>query len=72
MAVKHVSVLLLLLAAALPHSLYASNVIPDQDWGYVDVRTGAHMFWWLYGSSAPDRDNKPLVMWLQVHTMTLH
>ena len=20
--------------------------IPDQDWGYVDVRPGAHMFWW--------------------------
>ena len=41
--------------------------IPDQDWGYVEVRPGAHMFWWLYGSTHKDsRDQKPLVMWLQV------
>ena len=42
------------------------NVVPDEDWGYVTVRQGAHMFWWLYGSTAPDRDDRPLVMWLQV------
>ena len=43
-------------------------VIPDQDWGYVDVRTSAHMFWWLYGctDSSKDREHVPLVMWLQV------
>ena len=25
--------------------------IPDQDYGYVEVRPNAHMFWWLYGCS---------------------
>lgn len=46
-------------------------VIPDEDWGYVDVRTSAHMFWWLYGctDSAKDREHVPLVMWLQVNTL---
>ncbi len=44
-----------------------SATIPDQDSGYVDVRTGAHMFWWLYGcNDSNSRDQKPLVMWLQV------
>ena len=42
------------------------STIPDEDWGYVDVRPGAHMFWWLYGCTDPLRDTKPLVMWLQV------
>ena len=36
-----------------------------EEWGYVTVRPGAHMFWWLYRSPA-DWQNKPLVMWLQV------
>lgn len=41
--------------------------IPDQDWGYVDVRPGAHMFWWLYGCTGSIlRQSRPLVMWLQV------
>ena len=41
--------------------------IPDEDSGFVDVRHGAHMFWWLYGCSDRDaRDQKPLVVWLQV------
>ncbi|XP_036409196.1 retinoid-inducible serine carboxypeptidase [Megalops cyprinoides] len=38
-----------------------------ESWGYVDVREGAHMFWWLYyadGSSGSYKD-LPLVMWLQ-------
>ncbi|KAK3930482.1 Retinoid-inducible serine carboxypeptidase [Frankliniella fusca] len=37
-----------------------------QEFGYVDVREGAHMFYWLYyfngGDSPADR---PLVLWLQ-------
>lgn len=34
--------------------------------GYVDIREGAHSFWWLYGSTAATpRENTPLVMWLQ-------
>jgi hypothetical protein len=37
----------------------------DEVWGYVDVRPGAHMFWWLYGTTAPARETAPLVLWLQ-------
>ncbi|XP_061568109.1 retinoid-inducible serine carboxypeptidase [Cololabis saira] len=40
---------------------------PGEDWGYVEVREGAHMFWWLYyadGAAARLQD-RPLVMWLQ-------
>ena len=37
----------------------------QEEWGYVTVRPGAHMFWWLYRSPT-DWQNKPLVMWLQV------
>ena len=41
--------------------------IPAQDYGYVTVRSEAHMFWWLYGcTNVDDRLSKPLVMWLQV------
>lgn len=42
--------------------------IPDESWGYVEVRQGAFMFWWLYGAQISDpmqRVGKPLVMWLQ-------
>jgi len=36
-------------------------------WGYVDVRPGAHMFYWLYLSSHADGYlNRPLIIWLQV------
>ncbi|XP_054464290.1 retinoid-inducible serine carboxypeptidase [Anoplopoma fimbria] len=36
-------------------------------WSYVEVRDGAHMFWWLYyaDSQAAGFENLPLVMWLQ-------
>ncbi|KAJ8404247.1 hypothetical protein AAFF_G00340200 [Aldrovandia affinis] len=36
-------------------------------WGYVDVREGAHMFWWLYYGNGASGSYKelPLVMWLQ-------
>lgn len=39
----------------------------DNTWGYVDVRTGAHMFYWLYYSKAPVNRyvDRPLVIWLQ-------
>uniref|UniRef100_A0A671R5B6 Carboxypeptidase n=1 Tax=Sinocyclocheilus anshuiensis TaxID=1608454 RepID=A0A671R5B6_9TELE len=38
-----------------------------ESWGYVDVREGAHMFWWLYyaNSSSASYKDLPLVMWLQ-------
>ena len=35
----------------------------DQDWGYVTVRPGAHMFYWLYHHSKTT--TQPLVIWLQ-------
>ncbi|XP_030646198.1 retinoid-inducible serine carboxypeptidase [Chanos chanos] len=42
-------------------------VQPGESWGYVDVRDGAHMFWWLYyaNSSSASYKELPLVMWLQ-------
>ena len=49
-------------------TLSSGQQIPNQTWGYVTVRPEAHMFWWLYGSTASDRDTRPLVIWLQVNT----
>ncbi|XP_030372285.1 retinoid-inducible serine carboxypeptidase-like [Scaptodrosophila lebanonensis] len=39
----------------------------EQDWGYVDIRTGAHMFYWLYYTTAnvSTYTTRPLVIWLQ-------
>ncbi|KAH8352205.1 hypothetical protein KR084_002673 [Drosophila pseudotakahashii] len=39
----------------------------EQDWGYVDVREGAHMFYWLYYTTAnvSSYTERPLVLWLQ-------
>lgn len=49
-----------------PTTYASSNTeIPDETWGYVEVRRGAFMFWWLYGADAVQREDKPLVMWLQ-------
>ncbi|KAL6476406.1 hypothetical protein MHYP_G00149050 [Metynnis hypsauchen] len=36
-----------------------------ETWGYVDVREGAHMFWWLYYADSSSFKDLPLVMWLQ-------
>ena len=55
--------LLIFLASFLTLS---SQQIHDEAWGYEYVRPQADMFWWLYGSTAPDRDSRPLIMWLQV------
>ncbi|XP_047007859.1 retinoid-inducible serine carboxypeptidase isoform X1 [Ictalurus punctatus] len=43
------------------------NVKGKEAWDYVDVRDGAHMFWWLYyaNSSSASFQDLPLVMWLQ-------
>nr|XP_002130982.1 retinoid-inducible serine carboxypeptidase [Ciona intestinalis] len=42
------------------------------DWGYVDVRTDAHMFWWLFFHDVsyqpaflPPLDEVPVILWLQ-------
>ncbi|KOX69411.1 Retinoid-inducible serine carboxypeptidase [Melipona quadrifasciata] len=39
----------------------------EQEWGYVKVRSTAHMFWWLYYTTANVSSyyEKPLVIWLQ-------
>lgn len=39
----------------------------EQDWGYVTVRPKAHMFWWLYFTTANVQNvtERPLVIWLQ-------
>lgn len=54
------------IALGLAATALAQSSIPDQDWGYVDVRPGAHSFWWLYGSTAASpRESTPVVLWLQ-------
>lgn len=39
----------------------------EQDWGHVDVREGAHMFYWLYYTTANVSNfvDRPLAIWLQ-------
>ncbi|XP_029671006.1 retinoid-inducible serine carboxypeptidase-like [Formica exsecta] len=39
----------------------------EQDWGYVQVRPYANMFWWLYYTTADVKSyyDKPLIIWLQ-------
>ncbi|KAI3360313.1 hypothetical protein L3Q82_014625, partial [Scortum barcoo] len=38
-----------------------------ESWSYVEVRDGAHMFWWLYYADSQSAGYKdlPLIMWLQ-------
>ncbi|XP_070579425.1 retinoid-inducible serine carboxypeptidase-like [Ptychodera flava] len=47
------------------HWHHSARKDPKQDWGYVDVRPGAHMFWWLYQSTKQPYLSQPLVIWLQ-------
>lgn len=46
---------------------FLSPLQGKETWGYVTVRDGAHMFWWLYYADSPSADytDLPLVMWLQ-------
>lgn len=67
MARSWIGMLVMLLFAV---SFYKGSCVPVQakeSWGYVDVRDGAHMFWWLYyaNSSSASYKELPLVMWLQ-------
>ena len=50
------------------HTGLSNPVQAKETWGYVDVREGAHMFWWLYYADSPSASytELPLVMWLQV------
>ncbi|KAG2461177.1 RISC carboxypeptidase, partial [Polypterus senegalus] len=51
--------------AASTHQLFRNS---KEEWDYVEVRDGAHMFWWLYYADNPTKNfsELPLVMWLQV------
>lgn len=58
------------LTAAAPEkkTLDKSFGIGKQQWGFVNVREGAHLFWWLHHTTAPNitkSSEKPLVVWLQ-------
>ncbi|CAH1160065.1 unnamed protein product [Phaedon cochleariae] len=39
----------------------------DQEWGFVNVRPNANIFWWLHYTSAKVNNvtDKPLILWLQ-------
>jgi len=53
----------LILSLAIGNSF--AQVIPEEDWGYVEVRPGANSFWWLYGANTTVREKAPVIMWLQ-------
>ncbi|XP_051995413.1 LOW QUALITY PROTEIN: retinoid-inducible serine carboxypeptidase [Xyrauchen texanus] len=60
---------MLVVALLFAESFHKGICVPVQakeSWGYVDVRQGAHMFWWLYyaNSSSASYKELPLVMWL--------
>lgn len=59
------SVVLLLVVAI--DTGFSNPLKSKESWGYVDVREGAHMFWWLYYADSPSArySQLPLVMWLQ-------
>ncbi|KAK2139434.1 hypothetical protein LSH36_1793g00012 [Paralvinella palmiformis] len=41
-------------------------------WGYVDIREGAHLFWWLYYTYHSDSYlNRPWIIWLQVNEVSV-
>lgn len=37
----------------------------NESWGYVDVRPGAHIFWWSYRAFVADAATRPTVLWQQ-------
>ena len=51
----------------LAHCRYYEMNESKQKWDYVTVRQDAHMFWWVYYTTASEGyQNRPLVIWLQV------
>ncbi|XP_065355870.1 retinoid-inducible serine carboxypeptidase-like [Calliphora vicina] len=60
-------VLLALLAIATTVCAKTGYGPGEQDWGFVDVRKGAHMFYWLYYTNAnvTSYTERPLAIWLQ-------
>ncbi|XP_050228162.1 serine carboxypeptidase-like 51 [Mercurialis annua] len=67
------SILFLLLAFSssfLHENLASSSGTPDrsEQWGYVEVRPKAHLFWWLYKSPSRVTNSStpwPIILWLQ-------
>ncbi|KAG0558806.1 hypothetical protein KC19_10G056400 [Ceratodon purpureus] len=60
--------LLLLLISPIPSHADISSGTSDgtEEWGYIDVRPGVHLFWWLYcKENVITSSNLPLIMWLQ-------
>lgn len=50
-----------------------SKPIPDEDWGYVPIRSSGQMFWWLYGQqNQTTRDAAPLVIWYLIKSNVSH
>ncbi|XP_066148897.1 retinoid-inducible serine carboxypeptidase-like [Euwallacea fornicatus] len=60
-------ILSLLLVGVLSLSLAKKGFGPtDQEWGYVAVREGAYIFWWLHYTTATTKPTeRPLIIWLQ-------
>eukprot|EP01018_Ginkgo_biloba_P021553 Gb_21566 [translate_table: standard] len=61
---------IMLVFAALSNAACAETVRSgtsdgSEEWGYVEVRPKAHMFWWLYHSPGRTTDSWPLILWLQ-------
>ncbi|KAK4763528.1 hypothetical protein SAY87_012966 [Trapa incisa] len=56
---------------SLLHAFAKASVISkdgSEEWGYVEVRPRAHMFWWLYRSPNRVKDSSkpwPVILWLQ-------
>ncbi|XP_053195104.1 retinoid-inducible serine carboxypeptidase [Scomber japonicus] len=57
----------LFLLAVIVNKGLSSPLAGKEAWDYVEVRNGAHMFWWLYYADSQTAQYKdlPLVMWLQ-------
>ncbi|KAK4855867.1 hypothetical protein QYF36_011828 [Acer negundo] len=50
------------------HSSTQDNDDASEEWGYVEVRPKAHMFWWLYRSPYRVENSTkpwPIILWLQ-------
>lgn len=60
-------VLVIVPSCAVQNIGLSSTQPKDSAWGYVDVRPGAHMFYWLYYTKAQVKRyvDRPLAIWLQ-------
>ena len=41
-----------------------SSDIPDEEYGYIEIQKGSYLFFWFYGSTSPDRNELPIILWL--------